>query len=138
MLAGWRGRWFHTYSSSFAGATQVLRMTDEVEGIFRREKGTSGLRYEIVPIVSGSNPGRNWRKWEFVISRIPPERRLQQQSIRPAGLNRSNPGAPLAWVCDNVEWAIYPERLQKLKEWEKNTPEGRLLSEIFGEPNDSV
>jgi hypothetical protein len=41
-------------------------------------------------------------------------------------------GSP-AWVCDAVEWAIYPQRLRALEEWGKSTPEGRLLRKIFGE-----
>lgn len=44
-------------------------------------------------------------------------------------------GSP-AWVCDSVEWAIYPERYQALKDWSKNSPEGKLLREIFGEDAD--
>ncbi|SRR6266571_2172736 len=44
-------------------------------------------------------------------------------------------GSP-AWVCDTVEWAIYPERYQALQEWSRNSPEGKLLREIFGEDDD--
>ncbi len=35
-------------------------------------------------------------------------------------------GSP-AWVCDTVEWAIYPERYPS-----PNSPEGKLLGKIFG------
>jgi hypothetical protein len=44
-------------------------------------------------------------------------------------------GAP-AWVCDAVEWAIYPKRLRALEEWGKSTPEGKLLRSIFGPQDD--
>jgi hypothetical protein len=44
-------------------------------------------------------------------------------------------GSP-AWVCDTVEWAIYPERYRELQEWSRNSPEGKLLREIFGEDVD--
>jgi hypothetical protein len=40
-------------------------------------------------------------------------------------------GSP-AWVCDTVRWAIYPEEYRKLQERSRNTPEGKLLSKIFG------
>jgi hypothetical protein len=40
-------------------------------------------------------------------------------------------GSP-AWVCDAVEWAIYPEEYRKLQEWSRNSPEGKLLRKIFG------
>jgi hypothetical protein len=45
-------------------------------------------------------------------------------------------GSP-AWVCDTVRWAIYPEEYRKLQEWSRNTPEGKLLSKIFGVDEDS-
>jgi hypothetical protein len=35
-------------------------------------------------------------------------------------------GSP-AWVCDAVEWAIYPERYQALREWSRNSCEGKFL-----------
>ena len=38
-----------------------------------------------------------------------------------------------AWVCDPVKWAIYPDQYQKLQEWAQNSPEGKLLRQIFGE-----
>jgi hypothetical protein len=41
-------------------------------------------------------------------------------------------GSP-AWVCDTVEWAIYPERYQALQQWGRTSPEGNLLRKIFGE-----
>jgi hypothetical protein len=44
-------------------------------------------------------------------------------------------GSP-AWVCNAVEWAIYPERHQALKDWSKNSPEGKLRREIFGDDVD--
>ena len=44
-------------------------------------------------------------------------------------------GSP-AWVCDSVEWAIYPERHRELQEWGGNSPEGTLLRKIFGEDVD--
>ena len=36
-------------------------------------------------------------------------------------------GSP-AWVCDAVEWALYPEKYRELRE----SPAGKLLREIFG------
>lgn len=39
-------------------------------------------------------------------------------------------------VCDSVEWAIYPARYEELKDWEQTSPEGKLLSRIFGEDVD--
>jgi hypothetical protein len=44
-------------------------------------------------------------------------------------------GSP-AWVCDPVEWAIYPERYQTFKGWAKNSPEGKLLRQIFDRDDD--
>ena len=44
-------------------------------------------------------------------------------------------GSP-AWVCDAVEWAIYPERYQALMDLAKNSPEGKLLGKIFGVDED--
>jgi inorganic pyrophosphatase len=41
-------------------------------------------------------------------------------------------GCP-ARVCDTVRWAIHPEEYRKPQEWSRNTPEGKLLSKIFGE-----
>ena|ERR1700758_3764172 len=38
-----------------------------------------------------------------------------------------------AWVCDNVKWAIYPEEHRKLQEWSGNSPEGKVLKQIFPE-----
>jgi hypothetical protein len=35
-----------------------------------------------------------------------------------------------------MKWAIYPERYQAFKDWAKNSPEGKLLREIFGEDVD--
>jgi hypothetical protein len=35
-------------------------------------------------------------------------------------------GSP-AWVCDTVEWAIYPERYEALKDWGAELPESKLL-----------
>jgi hypothetical protein len=42
------------------------------------------------------------------------------------------PGGTKAWVCDPVEWAIYPERREQLRDLLRNSAEGRLLSHIFG------
>jgi hypothetical protein len=49
------------------------------------------------------------------------------------------PDATKAWVCDTVEWAIYPERREELRRWMRDSAEGKLLSQIFGdeEPDDS-
>jgi hypothetical protein len=44
-------------------------------------------------------------------------------------------GSP-AWVCGPVKWAIYPEECRKLQEWSRNSAEGKLLREIFGEKNE--
>jgi hypothetical protein len=46
------------------------------------------------------------------------------------------PGGAKAWVCDPVKWAIYPEQYQELQEWKQNSPEGKLLRQIFGEDGD--
>jgi hypothetical protein len=46
------------------------------------------------------------------------------------------PGGSPAWICDNVRWAIYPEEYRKLQEWSRNSPEGKLLREIFGDDVD--
>jgi hypothetical protein len=43
------------------------------------------------------------------------------------------PDGAKAWVCDAVEWAIYPERYQQLQDWSRNSVEGKLLRRIFGE-----
>jgi hypothetical protein len=42
------------------------------------------------------------------------------------------PDGGKAWVCDPVRWAIYPEQKQQLKEWQRNSPAGKLLRHIFG------
>ena len=42
------------------------------------------------------------------------------------------PGGGKAWVCDTVKWAIYPEKYRELQEWSRNSPEGKLVREIFG------
>jgi len=46
------------------------------------------------------------------------------------------PDGSSAWVCDAVEWAIYPERYQALMDLAKNSPEGKLLGKIFGVDED--
>lgn len=46
------------------------------------------------------------------------------------------PDGAKAWVYDPVRWAIYPEQYQKLQEWKRNSPEGNLLTRIFGEDAD--
>jgi hypothetical protein len=43
------------------------------------------------------------------------------------------PDGGKAWVCDTVKWAIYPEKYRELQERSRNSPEGKLLREIFGE-----
>jgi hypothetical protein len=35
-----------------------------------------------------------------------------------------------------MKWTIYPERYEAFKDWDKNSPEGILLTEIFGEDVD--
>jgi hypothetical protein len=42
-------------------------------------------------------------------------------------------GGGKAWVCDTVKWALYPEKYQDFQEWSRNSSEGKLLREIFGE-----
>jgi hypothetical protein len=42
------------------------------------------------------------------------------------------PDGTKAWVCDPVEWAIYPERREQLRDLLRNSAEGGLLSHIFG------
>jgi hypothetical protein len=46
------------------------------------------------------------------------------------------PDGSKAWVCDAIKWALYPERYAELQEWLRNSPEGRLLREIFGDDDD--
>ena len=43
------------------------------------------------------------------------------------------PDGAKAWVCDPVEWAIYPQRYQRLQDWIRNTAEGKGFREIFGD-----
>ena len=43
------------------------------------------------------------------------------------------PDGGKAWVCDNIKWAIYPERYAELQESRRNYPAGKLLSEILGD-----
>jgi hypothetical protein len=40
-------------------------------------------------------------------------------------------------VCDPVKWAIYPEEYQRLEEWSRNSPEGKLLRQILGLDTDN-
>jgi len=42
------------------------------------------------------------------------------------------PDGGKAWVCDTVKWALYPEKYQVLQEWSRNSPESKLLRELFG------
>lgn len=42
------------------------------------------------------------------------------------------PDGGKAWVCDTVKRALYPEKYQALQEWSRNSPESKLLREIFG------
>jgi hypothetical protein len=42
------------------------------------------------------------------------------------------PDGAKAWVCDAVEWAIYPERREELRHWWRNSAEGKRLSQILG------
>jgi hypothetical protein len=48
------------------------------------------------------------------------------------------PDGAKAWVCDAVEWAIYPERREELRLWWRNSAEGKRLSQILGfdDPDD--
>jgi hypothetical protein len=41
------------------------------------------------------------------------------------------PDGGKAWVCDQIEWTIYPERRKELEEWE-NSPEGRAIIGLAG------
>ncbi len=41
------------------------------------------------------------------------------------------PDGAKAWVCDHVKSAIYPAEYQKLQDWSRNSPEGKLLRQIF-------
>lgn len=38
-----------------------------------------------------------------------------------------------AWVCDNIMWAIYPERYAEYQEWLRNSPLGELVSKTTGD-----
>ena len=40
-------------------------------------------------------------------------------------------------LCDPVKWAIYPEEYQKLEEWSRNSPEGKLPRQILGLDTDN-
>jgi len=46
------------------------------------------------------------------------------------------PDGSKAWVCNPIRWAIYPEQYRELQEWSRNSPEGKLLRQIFGEDED--
>jgi hypothetical protein len=41
-------------------------------------------------------------------------------------------------LCDPVKWAIYPEEYQKLEEWSRNSPEGKLPRQILGLDTDNT
>ena len=38
-----------------------------------------------------------------------------------------------AWVCDNIEWAIYPQRYAEHLEGLRNSPVRKLLSKSVGD-----
>ncbi len=40
------------------------------------------------------------------------------------------PDGGKAWVCDQVEWAIYPERKRELEEWSREQAE--LFEKLYG------
>jgi hypothetical protein len=40
------------------------------------------------------------------------------------------PDGGKGWVCDQVEWAIYPERLQELEEWSRE--QSVLYEKLYG------
>ena len=49
------------------------------------------------------------------------------------------PDGGKAWVCDSIKWALYPEKYRELQERSRNSPEGKLLRQIFGhDPNEKV
>ena len=35
-----------------------------------------------------------------------------------------------AWVCHYVEWAIYPQRYAEFQDWLRNSPTGKMLSNV--------
>jgi hypothetical protein len=39
------------------------------------------------------------------------------------------PDGGKAWVCDQVQWAIYPQRRREFEEWERT--EGKAMSELL-------
>jgi hypothetical protein len=43
------------------------------------------------------------------------------------------PDGTKAWVCDAVKWAIYPERREQLRHSWRNSANGKLLRDIFGD-----
>lgn len=42
------------------------------------------------------------------------------------------PDGGKAWVCDSVKWALSPEKYHALQVRSRNSSEGKLLREIFG------
>ncbi|HYG99024.1 MAG TPA: hypothetical protein VD837_07820 [Terriglobales bacterium] len=40
------------------------------------------------------------------------------------------PDGGTAWVCEQVEWAIYPERKRELDEWSRKQDE--LFEKLYG------
>jgi hypothetical protein len=43
------------------------------------------------------------------------------------------PDGSKAWVCCAMKRAIFPERYAKYQEWLRNSPEGKMRREIFGD-----
>jgi hypothetical protein len=43
------------------------------------------------------------------------------------------PDGGKAWVCHRMEWAIFPERYAEHLAWLRDSPEGKMLREAFGD-----
>jgi hypothetical protein len=83
ILAKWKGRWQFTYAATSAGMQPLLRITatrispSGAEEVVRSETGAlfavPGVDYQIVEMVTGTNRKRSPKKYEVIISRVPPE-----------------------------------------------------------------
>jgi hypothetical protein len=83
MLAAWKGRWQFTYAATSAGMQPLLRITATrispigAEEVLFTETGAlfgvPGVDYQIVEMVTGTNRRRSPKKYEVIVSRVPPE-----------------------------------------------------------------
>jgi hypothetical protein len=47
------------------------------------------------------------------------------------------PDGSTAWVCENIRWAIFPEKYAAYQEWLRNSPLGKLFSKSMGDADES-